>query len=155
MRALGVDLGEQRVGVAVSDSTGVLASPYRVLERTGDLARDRQALADIVAEVHAELVVVGMPLSMTGIAGKAALAAAKEAAALAAVVGVPVETFDERLTTVEAVRRRHERATMSPRDRRRARRPALTHARAAHRRSGLDAEAAAVMLAAWLESRLR
>ncbi|MDA8266537.1 MAG: Holliday junction resolvase RuvX [Actinomycetota bacterium] len=155
MRALGVDLGEQRVGLAVSDSTGVLASPYGVIERTGDPRRDRQALADIVAEVHAELVVVGMPLSMSGVAGKAALAAEKEAVALAAVVGVPVETFDERLTTVEAVRRRHERASLSPGDRRRGRHSAPALSRAAHRRSGLDAEAAAVMLAAWLDSRPR
>ena len=144
-RAVGVDLGERRIGVAVSDSKGVLASPYAVVERSGDAERDRRALAAIVAEVHAEVVIVGLPLSMSGRAGAAARAAAEEAAALGAVVGVPVTTFDERLTTVEAERRRRERgAGGTGRHRSSSRRPPS--------RAGIDAEAAAVMLGAWLEA---
>jgi putative holliday junction resolvase len=155
MRAVGVDLGERRIGVAVSDSQGVLASPYTVVERCGDPARDRQALADIVADVRGEILVVGLPLSLSGDAGRAARAAAGEAAALAAVVGVPVETFDERLTTVEAARRRRERVPRAAalgraRDRRGGKRP-----RGAGARAGIDAEAAAVMLGAWLEGKRR
>jgi putative Holliday junction resolvase len=174
MRAVGVDLGERRIGVAVSDSNGVLASPYAVLERSGDVARDRQALAAIVAEVDAAVVVVGLPLSLSGASGKAAQAAAQEATALALVVGVPVATFDERLTTVEAARRRRERnaavsdgrpgAWSSGRDSvrtsgragvrssgRRGRGEAGGRGRGAAARAGIDAEAAAVMLAAWLD----
>jgi len=163
-RAVGVDLGERRIGIAVSDSGGVLASPYAVVERSGDAVRDRQALAGIVAEVQAEIVVVGLPLSLSGDTGKAARAAAKEAAALAAVVGVPVATFDERLTTVEAARRRRERhgARETGRRGRTGRQAGAPGAggaggrsRGAAARAGIDAEAAAVMLGAWLEAQPR
>ncbi|MGO8875152.1 MAG: Holliday junction resolvase RuvX [Acidimicrobiales bacterium] len=174
---MGVDLGERRIGVAVSDSGGVLASPYGVVERSGDPIRDRQRLADIVAEVGAEVVVVGLPLSLSGQAGKAAREATEEATALAAVVGVPVATFDERLTTVEATRLRRERAADAAgrpgtgRSSRAARRTGAGaegrtvnrggarasagkggRSRGAAARTGIDAEAAAVMLAAWLEA---
>ncbi|MGD0592754.1 MAG: Holliday junction resolvase RuvX [Acidimicrobiales bacterium] len=178
-RAVGVDLGERRIGVAVSDAGGVLASPYGVVERSGDAALDRQTLAGIVAELHAEVLVVGLPLSLSGQAGRAARAAADEAAALADVVGVPVTTFDERLTTVEAARRRRERdgaggagrqggrtgdratrragGAFSAGARRTGRtgRTAGGRSRGAVIRSGIDAEAAAVMLGAWLEAQER
>jgi putative Holliday junction resolvase len=169
-RAVGVDLGERRIGIAVSDSQGVLASPYAVVERSGDPDRDRQALADIVADVRGEIVVVGLPLSLSGAAGPAARAAADEALALESVVGVPVETFDERLTTVEAERRRRERAGGGSSGRgggrggggagpRASGRPSARRGgvqpRGAAARAGIDAEAAAVMLGAWLEARPR
>ena len=133
---VGIDLGTRRIGVAVSDITGTLASPHEVLERSGDPAGDHRRLADLVAELGAERVVVGMPLSLGGSAGAAALSAAQEAEALAAVVGVPVETYDERLTTVSAER---------------ALRSAGTPVRA--RRKVIDMAAAAVMLQAWLDGR--
>lgn len=136
-RVVGVDLGSKRVGVAVSDAGGVLASPYEVLERTGDLARDRQRLKAIVDEVEAVLVVVGLPLSMDGSIGRAATAALAEADALAEVLApVPVETFDERLTTVSADRSMMQRKM-----------------NAQARRKVVDKVAAAVMLQAWLDSR--
>jgi putative Holliday junction resolvase len=160
MRAVGVDLGERRIGVAVSDSKGVLASPYTVVERCGDPVRDRQVLADIVADLRGEIVVVGLPLSLSGAAGPAARAAAGEADALAAVVGVPVETFDERLTTVEAARRRRDRVSgaaargaAAPGGR--TGRHGGAPRRGAAARAGIDAEAAAVMLEAWLEGKRR
>jgi putative holliday junction resolvase len=136
-RVLGVDLGTKRVGVALSDAGRVLASPYSVLERTGDLARDRLRLKAIVDEVEAVLVVVGLPLSMDGSVGRAASAALSEAAALSEVLApVPVETFDERLTTVSADRSMKERKMDAP-----------------ARRKVVDKVAAAVMLQAWLDSR--
>lgn len=153
MRALGIDLGERRIGVAVSDFGGILASPYAVLRRSGDVERDRRALAGIVAELHAEVVVVGLPLSLSGAAGKAARAAAHEAAALATVVGVPVAMFDERLTTVEAARRRRERGVAPPVGRRGE--GSRGGSRGAAARAGIDAEAAAVMLTAWLDAQPR
>lgn len=88
----------------------------------------------MVREVGAERVVVGLPLSLSGAAGPAAVAAAAEAEALAAVVGVPVETWDERLTTVSA-----ERALRSGGVRGRAGRRVV------------DQAAAAVLLQAWLD----
>ena len=136
-RVVGVDLGTKRVGVAVSDPGGVLASPYEVLERTGDLDRDRQRLKVIVDEVEAVLVVVGLPLSMDGSIGRAATAALVEADKLAEVLApVPVETFDERLTTVSADRSMMQRKM-----------------NAQARRKVVDKVAAAVMLQAWLDSR--
>jgi putative Holliday junction resolvase len=136
-RAVGVDLGSKRVGVAVSDPGGVLASPYEVLERTGDLARDRARLKAIVDEVEAAVVVVGLPLSMDGSVGRAAAAALEEAEVLTTVLApVPVETFDERLTTVSA-----DRAMLAGK------------MNAPARRKIVDKVAAAVMLQAWLDSR--
>lgn len=136
-RVVGVDLGTKRVGVAVSDPGGVLASPYEVLARTGDLEHDRRRLKAIVDEVEAVLVVVGLPLSMDGSMGRAATAAVEEADKLAEVLApVPVETFDERLTTVSA-----DRSMMQ----------AKMNAQA--RRKIVDKVAAAVMLQAWLDSR--
>jgi putative Holliday junction resolvase len=136
-RVVGVDLGAKRVGVAVSDSGRVLASPYEVLARTGDLARDRARLKAIVDEVEAVLVVVGLPLSMDGTVGRAASAALEEAETLREVLApVPVEMFDERLTTVSADRSMMQRRMNAP-----------------ARRKVVDKVAAAVMLQAWLDSR--
>ena len=104
-RAVGVDLGARRIGIAVSDSAGTLATPRSTLQRSGDRERDRRALVDLVVEEEAVVVVVGHPLSLDGSRGPAARAAEEEADALAALLegrGVRVELFDERLTTVTA-----------------------------------------------------
>ena len=101
-RVVGLDLGSKRIGVAVS--SGTIATPHSVLERRKNRAADHAAVAAIVAEEEAELVVVGLPLSLDGSMGPAARAAADEAEALADVLAVPVETYDERLTTVTADR---------------------------------------------------
>ena len=134
MRVVGIDLGTRRVGVAVSDATGTLASPHAVLQRSGDRTTDHRRLADLVAELGAERVVVGLPLSLDGGTGPAARAAAEEAEALGAVVGVPVETFDERLTTVSAQQALRAGGT-----------------RARKQRGVIDKAAAAVLLQAWLD----
>lgn len=139
---LALDLGERRIGVALSDSGGVLASPYTVIERAGDLARDHARVASLVEETRAELLLVGLPISLSGEEGRAAHKATAEAARLAELLDVPVETFDERLTTVEAARRRRERADATARS---------SRARKSAGREGIDAEAAAVMLEAWLD----
>jgi putative Holliday junction resolvase len=101
-----IDLGTRRIGVAYSDSGRTLASPWGTIERS-DAARDRQAVVAAVRECEAGTVVVGLPLSLSGQAGPAALAALEEAEALRdllAPLGVTVETADERFTTVEAER---------------------------------------------------
>ena len=105
VRALGLDLGSKRIGVAVSDVIG-----HDRL--TADRRRARPARAVTTtsgsppscATRRPSCVVVGMPLSLSGQDGPAARAARKEVAALATVVGVPVETYDERFTTVTAER---------------------------------------------------
>ena len=104
MRALGLDLGSKRIGVAVSDRSGTVASPLTVLAADAVTAHDHERIAALVREEEAECVVVGLPLSLSGADGPAAQAARTEVDALATVVGVPVETHDERLTTVTAER---------------------------------------------------
>lgn len=133
MRVVGLDLGSRRIGVAVSDATGTLASPYEVVERS---PRSHDEIRRIVAEVEAERVVVGLPLSLSGKEGPAATAAKEEAAALADLLApVPVETYDERLTTVSA-----QRSMMD------------LKMKADARKRVVDKVAAAVMLQSWLES---
>ncbi|MBW3651838.1 MAG: Holliday junction resolvase RuvX [Actinobacteria bacterium] len=138
MRVVGIDLGTKRIGVAVSDSGGLVATPYEVVERGRDRAGDRRRLAALIDEVEAERVVVGLPLSMDGSFGPAAQAALEEVAALRDVLAVPVETFDERLTTVSADRVLGQNKM-----------------KAGARRRVVDKVAAAVMLQAWLDSRER
>ena len=136
MRVLALDLGSKRVGVAISDRSGTIASPLTVLQRSGRMALDHERIRDLVAEEEAVLVVVGMPMSMDGSLGKAAQAALREVEALATVVGVPVETFDERLTTVTGDRILKERGM-----------------NAEKRRKVIDKVAAAVILQSWLDRR--
>lgn len=162
MRALGVDLGERRIGVAVSDSAGVIASPYTVLVRSGDPRADRLELARVAVETGAEVVVVGLPFSLSGGEGPAAKAAEREIESLRGLLAVPVVAFDERLTTVEAARRRRERtAAGGGRGGSRARRRDGGSGSQGGRRAGavaglpIDAEAAAVLLDAWLSLRRR
>jgi len=101
VRILALDYGSARTGVAVSDVTGTLASPVGVVERAATdagLAR----VAALVAEHDAELVVVGLPLTLRGEVGAQAQETERFVAGLREVVSVPVETFDERFTTALA-----------------------------------------------------
>jgi len=133
-RALGLDLGTRRIGVAVSDSDRTVATPIEVLARSRDLVRDRGRIAEIVREWEVTTVVVGLPLSLSGHVGPAAKAALAEVEALRATLAVPVETYDERLSTVTAERSLMEQSLRAP-----------------ARRRVVDKVAAAVMLQAWLD----
>jgi putative Holliday junction resolvase len=103
-RRLGIDVGSVRVGVALSDPDGLLATPLVTLPRDAEGGSDLQALADLVAEHEVVQVVVGLPRTLAGREGPAAQAAQEFAAALSAVLDVPVVLADERLTTVIASR---------------------------------------------------
>ncbi|MHB1924325.1 MAG: Holliday junction resolvase RuvX [Acidimicrobiales bacterium] len=141
MRALGVDLGARRIGLALSDPGGILASPAGVIERGPDHQADHDALAGRVAETGAEVVVVGLPLSLSGAAGPAARAVLAEVEEIRARVGVPVEVRDERFSTVVATRSLRQAGGGRA-------------VRAARRRTGaVDSAAAAVFLQSWLDSR--
>jgi len=131
---MGLDLGAARIGVALSDPTGTIASPYEVVRRSGDQDEDHEAIAALVRDTGAERVVVGLPLSLSGVTGPAAEAAEAETRALAARLDVPVESFDERLTTVTAQRALRGRGV-----------------KASAQRDQVDKVAAAVMLQSWLE----
>lgn len=136
MRALGIDLGTRRIGVALANSEGTVATPYEVVARSGDRARDHRAIAALAEETGAEVLVVGLPLSLDGSVGAAASAALAEADELAEATGLPVEMWDERLTTVSA-----DRDLMA------------LDMKAGARRRVVDKVAAAVMLQAWLDHR--
>ncbi len=135
VRALGLDLGQKRVGVAVSDSAGALAMPIEVLDRLGDRTREHRAIAELVEEWDVEIVVVGLPYNMDGTAGSQARRYAAEAKAWGDTLDVPVVLYDERLTTVTA-----ERSLMEQ------------NVNAQHRRHIIDKVAASVMLQSWLDA---
>lgn len=103
MRRLGIDPGQRRVGLALSDDEGELASPLKTLLRLAD----DTLVADIVAEIRAHAVgevVCGLPVRMDGREGPEAKRARKLSAAISEAGGVPVKMWDERLTTVSAER---------------------------------------------------
>jgi len=98
VRALALDYGSARTGVAVSDATGTLARPVGVVERAATtVGLDR--VAALVVEYEAEVVVVGLPLTLRGEHGAQAHETEAFVAALRARLDVPVETEDERFTT--------------------------------------------------------
>jgi putative holliday junction resolvase len=105
MRAVGLDLGTRRIGVAMSNSAGTVATPYDVLTRSDDRVDDHGRIAAIVDEAGAGVVVVGLPLSLDGSVGPAARDVLDEADELRVRLPVAVMTWDERLSTVEAQRR--------------------------------------------------
>jgi putative holliday junction resolvase len=133
-RVLGLDLGDVRIGVAISDDDRRMAVPLGTVQ-TGAPA-DLMAIAKLVEEHAATAVVVGLPLSMTGERGPAAVKADSFAGALRSFLLVPVELHDERLSTVEAERALRQ-AGVDGRDRRKV----------------VDRSAATVILQAWLDQR--
>ena len=132
-RSVCLDVGERRVGIAVSDDEGRLASPLQVLERR-DAARDFQRLADVVREQRATRVVVGLPRTLAGEIGPQARRVQRWTARLAPYLQVPIVYWDERYSTAEAYRRLGAAG--------RTRRP----------RAPIDAVAAAVILQDYLDS---
>jgi putative Holliday junction resolvase len=135
-RVIGLDLGTRRIGVAVSDDRGRVATGHGVIERSGQTAADHRAIAELVAHLGATAVVIGLPLSLSGATGPAAKAVLAEIDALRGALAVPVDTHDERFTTVSAARGLR---TAGGRSRTRRRR--------------IDEAAASVMLQSWLDRR--
>jgi putative holliday junction resolvase len=99
---LAIDWGDARIGVAATDPEGVLAYPVKAV-RAGE--GEIKELAGVVAEYQPIEVLVGLPLSLSGGEGPAAVKARERAAGLAGAIGVPVRLLDERLTTVTASQR--------------------------------------------------
>ena len=135
-------MGERRVGVAISDATGTLATPYGVIERRSR-AEDFAALAQLVTAVGAERVVVGLPLSLDGQRGPQARRVERYARSLSASLPVPLDLEDERYSTVTAEELLTEANQRTNRERRSRR-----------RRTAIDAAAAAVILQGYLDRRL-
>lgn len=131
------DLGKRRIGIAIADNEGLAVHPIGALERRS-LVRDLESICARLVEFEVSHVVVGLPLNMDGSAGPAARAAETFAARLRAACGLPVDLFDERLTSFEAEERLRELSGKHARDKGR-----------------IDAVAAGVILESWLRQRQR
>jgi putative Holliday junction resolvase len=134
MRVLALDIGDKRIGVAVSDINQVLARGLQVIERRSQ-QEDFAAIARLVEEYEVEKVVVGYPRSLSGIAGKQAEKVERYATGLAKRLTVPVILWDERLSTVSAGRLMREAGL-----------------KGGKKRGRVDAIAAAVILQDYLDS---
>ncbi len=137
VRTLAIDVGTRRIGLAVSDPDEMIAQPLETLQ-----VRNRkqvlEALSRLTSRLGVERVVVGLPLNMDGSEGEAARAARVFAQRVASALGVPVDTFDERLTTVAAEETLREAGV-----------------RGAKRRAVVDRVAAAILLRSYLDERRR
>lgn len=132
MRVLALDIGSRRIGVAMSDPDGTVASPFEVLEAGKGFPR---RVGEIACEHGVGLIVVGLPLTLGGVEGPQAAAVRRSAAELASHVNVPVTYYDERLTSVEAAR---------------AMAPGVSSRK---RRGRVDMVAAAILLQSFLDGR--
>jgi putative Holliday junction resolvase len=138
-RVMGLDYGEKRIGVALSDPLGLTAQPLTTLERTS-LEQDLDALAALQVKHEVRRVVIGLPLSLKGERGDRARAAEGFGRRLERRTGVPVEAWDERLTSVQA-----ERALLEGDVSRKRRREVIDRTAAVFiLQSWLDAHAAAI-----------
>jgi putative holliday junction resolvase len=133
MRLVGLDVGNRRIGIAVSDPTGFLASAERVLLRKS-IEKDLTALAALVGEFEAEAIVVGLPLHLNGTEGAQAESVRRLGERLRVRINVPLIYWDERLSTAGAQKLLIE-AGRGP----------------AERAARLDAAAAAVILQSYLD----
>ena len=129
-------MGEARIGVAVCDPDGIVCSPRPALVRT-DASSDIASIIEIARAEDASAIVVGLPLNMSGRRGPAARAVLGLCSALRAKTDLPVEMWDERLSTVEASARLREAGASPSRDRGR-----------------LDSASAALILEAYLAARI-
>jgi putative Holliday junction resolvase len=133
MSILSLDLGKRRIGVAVTDASGLAVHPLATIDR-GSPQSDLGAIAGLASERAVERVVVGLPLNMDGSEGPPAVAARRFAQVLSDKLGLPVELHDERLSSFEARERLKEGL----------------HRRAKRKRT-VDQIAAVVILESWLE----
>jgi len=133
MRTLGIDYGRKRLGLALSDENGILASPLSVYQRR-DLEGDLSSLDRLVKEKGAGNIIIGLPLNMDGSKGKMAMEVLSFSDRLSKKLELPVFTFDERYTSLEAERVLQE-ASLSRKQRKTAR----------------DSLAAVLILQGWLD----
>ena len=101
MRVLGLDIGARRIGVAISDPLGRVATPLKVLDARA-LAGDLTPLRRLAEDYEAELLVAGLPLTLAGEEGPQAEEVRVKAEELARALRLPLELWDERLSTTEA-----------------------------------------------------
>ena len=135
MKIMAVDLGDVRTGLAICDATEMLASPVGVLEER-DPQRLLKKVADAVREHRAETIVIGYPKNMNGSVGERAEKSEKFSSLLGEIIDIPVVLWDERGTTVSAIRHLNE-----------------TNTRGQKRKKVIDAVAAVIILESYLNYR--
>ena len=102
MRVIGIDLGSKRIGIALSDSDLTVATPLDVIERSGNVENDHIAILKITDEWEVKRIIVGLPISLDGTLGASAQSVIDEISRLGTLTDIPIETHDERFTTVTA-----------------------------------------------------
>jgi putative Holliday junction resolvase len=137
VRVIALDLGAKRIGVAVSDPDGKVATPVTTVVRHNDRPRLHRELVELAHEWDAEMILLGLPVALDGSIGPAATAILAERDELAAVSDLPVEVHDERMTTKIADRALQARGDLDGRARRKV----------------IDMVAASVILQDWLDRR--
>jgi putative holliday junction resolvase len=135
VRILALDVGDRRIGVAVSDPTGLLARPLSIISRK-DAASDVRAVCRLVSEQKAGKLIIGLPLSLDGHIGPQAEKIQEFAAKLRTLLDVPLEMRDERFSTAAVKEQRLDSGVKKKK-----------------RRAPDDAEAAAVILQGYLNER--
>jgi putative holliday junction resolvase len=134
-RILALDVGDKRIGVAVSDPTGLLATPLRTVRRT-NMKADVALIAALALEQEVGMVVIGLPANMDGTEGEQAMKTRSFAKQLARVTRLPIEFEDERLSTFSAIEMLVESGIKT-----------------GHNRELVDMQAAAVILQSFLDRR--
>ncbi len=135
MRFLGLDVGDKRIGVAISDESALIASPRETIERTGN-RKDIARLLELARREEVAEILVGMPFKLDGSSGPQAEKVSRFIEALRAETDIPITTWDERLSTVGA-----ERALLE------------ADVSRVKRRGAVDRVAAALILQSYLDAR--
>jgi putative holliday junction resolvase len=150
-RLMALDVGEARIGVAVSDSTQFLASPYTTIHVSRDEAQTWAAIQQLVNETEASSLVIGLPISLDGQIHAQAERVQAFAQRLKEHISIPITFWDERLSTVEAERLLAERNSGGKRERQGRGGERRTQSRRRRKGHEIDALAAAVILQEYLD----
>ena len=140
MRVMGLDPGERRIGVAISDPTGTIARPLETITHRSR-SKDLERIVRLVEETGAEIIVMGLPLSLNGDRGPQARWASRYAKALAEVISTPIVMWDERYSSSVA-------REILQNNRKRSRQHSL-------QKGEVDSVAAAVILQGYLDSQMQ
>ncbi len=137
MRVLGIDIGSKKIGIAISNQEMTLATPLTVVHRSSQKSEDHKTIMSIAHEWEVELLVVGIPLSLDGSLGVAAENVLQEIEHLERNTGIPVDTFDERFTTISAKQVLHDQGVSEK-----------------EQKNIIDQVAASIILQAWLDHKM-
>ena len=140
MRIMALDVGDRRIGVALSDPTGLLATPLTAVDRLDARPTEFDEIISLAQENDVEAIIVGMPVTLAGRLGYQARQVRDFISELSDRTGLPIETVDERYSTVQAQRMLNESERRPSKDRNQD-------------RGHLDASAAAVFLQSYLDFR--